>query len=195
MEDTDWQTSTTLLRRVGQFPTDEAAWAAFTRRYGRLVFRWCRQWGLQPADAEDVTQTVFVELAGQMRRFVYNPQGSFRAWLRTVAQRAWARFLGSRRAAIPVSADHLLDEAAGDDLLRYLEAESDRELLELAMARVRSRVQPHTWEAFRRLAFEGQSGTETAAALQMRPGAVFVARSKVQKMLRQEIERLSRDSE
>lgn len=194
-DDSDWQTSTTLLRRVGQSPTDEVAWTAFTDRYGRLLYRWCRQWGLQPADAEDVTQMVFVELARQMQRFVYNPQGSFRAWLRTVAQRAWARFLETRRAAGPTAPLDRLDEAAGDNLIHYLEAESDRELLELAIAQVRRRVQPHTWEAFHRLAFDGQSGAEAAAALNMRIGAVFVARSKVQKMLRQEIDRLNGTSE
>src|SRR5262245_5428098 len=68
----DWQTSTTLLRRLRLTPADETAWAAFVGRYGGLIYRWCREWGLQPADAEDVTQNVLVELSKQMRSFVYD---------------------------------------------------------------------------------------------------------------------------
>lgn len=190
----DFQTSTTLLRRLRQDPTDQAAWNDFVERYGRLIFRWCRQWGLQEADAEDVTQNVLLELARQMRGFVYDPDGSFRAWLKTVAHRSWARFLERRNrpglGGTRTDLDLLRSEAACEDFLRQLEKESDQELLEMATAIVRLRVQEHTWEAFRLLAVEGLSGAETAARLGMQVGAVFVARSKVQKMLREEIRRL-----
>jgi RNA polymerase sigma factor (sigma-70 family) len=142
-----------------------------------------------------VTQTVFVELSKQMRTFQYDHAGSFRGWLRVVARRAWGRFLEGRQRAEATGVEALLQEAAGDELLRELEAESDRELLELASQAVRARVQPHTWEAFRLLALEGRSGADAARELNMRPGAVFVARSKVQKMLRREIERLAQEAE
>ncbi len=195
MADRNWTTSTTLLRRLRQSPADEMAWSAFVERYGRLIYHWCRRWGLQPADAEDVTQTVFVELARQMRRFRYDETGTFRGWLRVVARRTWSRFLTSRSRTILPSLLPFNEDAVGEDLLRQLETESDRELLELASQAVRSRVQPRTWEAFCLLALEGCSGLEAAQRLNMQPGAVFVARSKVQKMLRQEIERLIQESE
>lgn len=195
MAEADWKTSLTLLRRLRQSPADESAWGSFVERYGRLVYRWCRRWGLQPADAEDVTQTVFVELSRQMRTFKYDQTGSFRGWLRVVARRAWGRFLAGRGRAEATGLDVVLHEAACDDLLHELETESDRELLELASQAVRARVRPHTWEAFRLLALEGRSGADAAGELNMRPGAVFVARSKVQKMLRREIERLARETE
>lgn len=191
----DCPTSTTLLRRLRRAPTDEAAWSAFVERYGRLVYHWCRQWGLQEADAEDVTQTVLLELSRQMRTFEYDRQGSFRGWLRTVAQRSWGRFLEARRRGGVTGVEPVLDVAAGEDLLQQLEKESEQELLELAMRRVRARVQPHTWEAFRLLALEQQSGAAVAQELGMKVGAVFVARSKVQKMLRVEIERLTAEEE
>ena len=63
----------------------------------------------------------------------------------------------------------------------------------MAQARVRERIEPHTWEAFRLTALEGKSGAEAAALLQMQVGTVFKAKSKVQQMLREEIERLERD--
>ena len=71
-----------------------------------------------------------------------------------------------------------------------IEREGDRELLEKAMALVRLRVKPHTWEAFRLMAFEGVSGAEVAERLGMKVGTVFVARSKVQRMLQEEMQKL-----
>ena len=45
-------------------------------------------------------------------------------------------------------------------------------------------------DAFRLTALDGLSGAEAAERLGMKPGAVFVARSKVQKMLQEEVQRL-----
>ena len=79
---------------------------------------------------------------------------------------------------------------ARDDLAARLEEAFDLERLEMAQANVRRRVEPHTWEAFRLTAIEGQCGADAAAVLQMQVGTVFKAKSKVQRMLREEIERL-----
>ena len=95
--ETETQTSTTLLRQLRDNPLDGAAWDRFVERYGLLVYRWCRHWGLQEADADDVSQNVLVELLRQMRSFTYDPSGSFRAWLRTVAYRGWCRFVQARQ--------------------------------------------------------------------------------------------------
>jgi RNA polymerase sigma-70 factor (ECF subfamily) len=189
---TDSRTSPTLPGRLHDTPTDQAAWAQFVDRYGRKVYGWCRLWGLQQADAEDVTQNVLVDLARQMRTFDYRPSGSFRAWLRTVAYRAWCDFLESRKAAATGTGDtavlRVLESVeARDDLLRQLAEECDRELLDEAMKRVRLRVEPQTWEAFRLTALERLSGAEVAGRLGVAVTAVFKAKSRVQKMLREEL--------
>jgi len=57
---------------------------------------------LQEADAEDVTQTVLLEVARQMNTFVYDPAGSFRTWLKTIAPRAGIKLIEARR--LPVGA-------------------------------------------------------------------------------------------
>ena len=62
--------------------------------------------------------------------------------------------------------------------------------LSACAARVQRRVEPHTWDAFRLLALEGCSGAEAAGKLGMKVATVFVARSKVQKLLRQELAKL-----
>jgi RNA polymerase sigma-70 factor (ECF subfamily) len=65
-------------------------------------------------------------------------------------------------------------------------------LLEEAMLRVRLRVAPQTWQAFRLTALEGLSGTKAAARIPMRVAQVFVARRRVQRMLRDEVARLGK---
>ena len=79
---------------------------------------------------------------------------------------------------------------AREDLVRRLDEEFDRELLDEAAARVRQRVTPRTWQAFELTAVQGRPGAEAAATLGMKVATVFVARSKVQKMLQEEVGKL-----
>jgi RNA polymerase sigma factor (sigma-70 family) len=187
-----------LLGRLGTDPTDEAAWGAFVSRYGPRVHGWCRQWRLQDADADEVTQVVLVKLAGKMRTFAYDGQRSFRGWLRLLTQHALSDFLACRKRG-PVASgssdvlDCLHSIEARDSLTERLEAEFDLELLEEAMRRVRLRVAPDKWEVFRRTALEGEAGQDVARAVGMKVATVFVVRSKVQKMIREELERLDED--
>jgi RNA polymerase sigma-70 factor (ECF subfamily) len=189
------RTSTTLLGRLRRAPTDQAAWAEFVERYGPKIYGWCRQAKLQETDARDATQDVLVKLAQKMCTFAYYPAGSFRGWLRTLTHHACADLLDSRKRPGTGSGDSRILEllesvAAREDLVKQLDEVFDRELLEEAMARVRLRVEPHTWEAFRLLALEGCSGAQAAAALGMKVATALVAKSKVQKLIRAELRKL-----
>jgi RNA polymerase sigma-70 factor (ECF subfamily) len=177
---------------------DEDAWREFVDFYGRRIYKWCRHWQLQDADAEEVTQRVLLLLLARMREFVYDPSRSFRAWLKTVTHHAWRNLVTSRQLAPTPSGDSqqwesLLTIAARDDLAQRLEREFDRELLEQAMVRVRIRVAPHNWEAFRLTAIDGMEAREVAQRLEMKIANVYAARSNVQRLLREEVERLERD--
>ncbi len=189
------RTSITLLGRVQSDPADQATWNEFVRRYGPCIQRWCRHWNLQEADAEEVAQNVLLKLVEKMRVFRYDPSRSFRAWLKTLTHHAWQDFLASQRRPGAGSGDsamvRLLQEVvAREDLATRLEEEYDRELVEAAMNCVRLRVEDNTWEAFRLMTFEQLSGAEAGARLGMQPSAVFVARSRVQAMIREEVRRL-----
>src|SRR6266550_4020913 len=93
----DAPTSLSLLARLRQAPTDQAAWSEFVNRYGPKIYGWCRRWKLQEADAQDVTQEVVTKLADKMRTFSYDPAGSFSAWLRTLTHHAWHDFIEHRK--------------------------------------------------------------------------------------------------
>ena len=111
---------------------------------------------------------------------------------KTVAHHAWRDFVDSRRHPQPAAGDSQVEELmltleAREDLAQKLEEAFDLELLEAAKVRVRLRVAPHTWEAFRLLALEGLPVAEVAVRVHLQVAMVYVARSKVQKMLQEEI--------
>jgi RNA polymerase sigma-70 factor (ECF subfamily) len=84
----------------------------------------------------------------------------------------------------------LLMLPARDDLVKHLASVFDQEVFEEAMNRCQARVQPQTWEAFRLTALEGMSGADAASQLGMQVAAVFVARSRVMRLLKEEVNRL-----
>lgn len=190
------QTSPTLLGRLRQKPIDQAAWNEVVERYGRRVLGWCRQGGLQEADAEEVTQMVLVRLAERIGTFAYDPAKSFRGWLRTLTRHAWSDFVEARRRGGRGGGGDdsvLYTLPAREDLVARLEEQFDREVLEEATLRVRLRIEPKSWEAFQLLAVEGLSGVETAKRLKRTVAAVYKAKTRVQGMLRDEIARLEGD--
>jgi RNA polymerase sigma-70 factor (ECF subfamily) len=130
-----------------------------------------------------------------MRTFAYDPSRSFRGWLKTVTYRAWKDFVdGCRRSQVATRKNQVWERMqalqARKELVQQLEEVFDYELLELAKLRVRLRVAPRTWEAFRLVTLAGLPVAEVAATVQMQVAMVYVAKSKVQKMLQEEIRKL-----
>jgi RNA polymerase sigma-70 factor (ECF subfamily) len=196
----DSGTRITLLGRLRRDPTNQSAWGEFVEHYGSKIYGWCRKWNLQEADAQDVTQMVLLKLALKMREFSYDPSRSFRAWLKTLTHHAWSDFVESRQRPGRGSGDSQVGDmlqsvTARDDLIKHLEAEFDREILEEAMVRVRLRVAPQTWSAFTLTALEGLSGADAAERIPMQVAQVYIAKRRVQKMLQEEVAKLDQSEE
>jgi RNA polymerase sigma-70 factor (ECF subfamily) len=193
--DCESQTGTTL-RVLLRDPADPQAWKAFVERYTPKVLAWCRQWHLQPADAQDVTQEVLYKLTQHLHRFPYDPaKGHFRGWLKTVARHAWSDLQNGRRRAGWGSGDpriHQLleDQEAPAKLAESLDDEFTLELYEEAKARVQLRVSRTTWRAFELLILQAWSGAKVARHLSMKVAAVYMAKKRVQRMLAEEIQNL-----
>jgi len=193
--DPDGSTHTTLLGRLRSQPADQAAWNAFVDRYGPRIYTWARQRGAQDADAQDVVQMVLVKLADRMRTFEYDRTRSFRGYLRTLTQHAWADLVTARQRVGRGSGDSDVESCldsieARTDLVASLEEAFDLEILEEATARVRLRVSPHVWQAFHLLTAEGLSGAEAAERLGIPVATAFKFKSRVQKLLREVVQSL-----
>ena len=138
---------------------------------------------------------MLVLLSRKLRNFVYDPSQSFRGWLRTVTRHALADYVAEPARRDQGSGDSKVQQVlhgieARTDLVARLEEEFDRELMDEAVARVRLRVEPHNWEAFRLTAWEELSAEAAAKQLGIRVTAVFKAKSRILQLLREEIARL-----
>ena len=187
-------TSTTrisLLNVLRDEPDDDAAWGEFVRVYGPAVVTWCRERGLQHDDALDVTQDVLLRFWRTSKQFDYNPRGRFRNYLEQVARSALVRWTEQAGAPHDQATRSLLEKIPErEDLLARLAEAYDTELVAFAMAEVKTRVRPHTWQAFELLALEHRSGADVAATLNIEVNTAYVARRKVQRMIREIIDRL-----
>lgn len=190
--DTSESTRVTLLHRLNQNPADQMSWAEFVRFYGPIIRGWLVHWGLQEADSQDVTQNVLLRLTAKLPQFKYDPSRSFRGWLKTLTHHAWHDFVTeagyrNRGSGDTSILDQLQSVAAREDLAARVEASFDKELLEVALLRVKERVAPNTWEAFRLAALDGVPPQQVADRLGVRVSQVYLAKHRVQKLVQEEI--------
>jgi RNA polymerase sigma factor (sigma-70 family) len=197
----DGSTSPTLLSDVADWQ-DHPAWVSFRGRYDPLLRRWCHGYGLDDDSIDEVCQRIWIELADRMRTFHYDPNRTFRGWLRRVCESRVVDFLRQRQAFCLHSLDDRDGEPAviasrsamdpdgpdeGDDLLRlFLLGEAEK-----VQAAVRARVKPHTWDAFWLVAVCDWTVERTAKSLGMTHTAVYAARERVARMLCDEGKRVS----
>jgi RNA polymerase sigma factor (sigma-70 family) len=197
-ENSNSRTGTTLLLLLHD-PANPLAWSAFVGRYGPRVYGWCRRWGLQEFDAENVTQDVLVKLVRTLRSFTYDPErGRFRAWLKTLTRRAWTDFLEEERRRGPgvggsAALAQLYALEAQDDMLQSLEKAFDLELWDAAQQQVRQQVSPRDWNIFEQMTRDGRRAGELATQLGMQPTAVLMAKSRVKRKLSDAVRLLEQD--
>ncbi|MDR3637601.1 MAG: sigma-70 family RNA polymerase sigma factor [Isosphaeraceae bacterium] len=176
-----------LLRRVGDW-TDLPAWREFVARYDPLLRRWCRDAGLDDDSVEEACQRIWIELASRMGSFRYDPGLTFRGWLRRFCRCRVIDLLRVRRR--DAERARPLDDAAWLVVQPDEAADGDHSILlreaEQAQAAVRARVDPKTWTAFWRIAVEGWTVGEAAAAGGMSYASAFAARKRVGQKLREE---------
>jgi RNA polymerase sigma-70 factor (ECF subfamily) len=186
-------TSSSLLARVRA--RDEAAWEKLVCLYGPLVYSWCRRAGLQPADAADVGQNVFIAVSKGVDNFRRDREGdSFRAWLFTIARRKICDHWSARGAeAGAADVQKRIEELAVEESsvsAASMPSEDTRALYRRAIELVRAEFEPATWQAFWKVTVEDEPPAEVALALGISRNAVYLAKSHVKRRLREEFDAL-----
>jgi RNA polymerase sigma-70 factor (ECF subfamily) len=160
--------------------------------YYPMVYGWCRQAGLQPDDSSDVCQEVFRGVASGIVNFRREQLGdTFRGWVRRITQR---RIIDHRQR------QQMRPDAVGGDTAqkRWLELvdslteqpsslRSEPHLVRSVLDLVRNEFESRTWDAFWRTAVEGQPVAEVAKELGITANAVYLAKSRVLRRLREEL--------
>jgi RNA polymerase sigma-70 factor (ECF subfamily) len=184
--------STSLL--VNARNGDPRAWERLVSLTTPLVLYWCCR-GVPAADAQDVGQEVFCAVARALGAFRRNrPRDSFRGWLRTITRNKVRDYWKRQRAAGPVGeggsdAQARLQQVAAEESSDDdgpADADEKRLLYRRAVELLESAVDAKTWQAFCRVEIEGRAAAEVAAALGMSVNAVYLAKGRVRKRLREE---------
>lgn len=196
-------TRASLLRRIAD-PNDARSWVEFYGIYKKLVFGFATRFGLPRADAEEVTQDVFNEVAQNISKFESNPErGSFRGWLLNLTRwrvmdraRQQQRHDKHRAPRNPepksdqTSTIERLPDAGAQEPDELWEREWEHRVLETAMERLASRVDARHFQVFELHVAQGWPLARIAKHLEMNPATVYVINYRLKRELKREVARL-----
>jgi RNA polymerase sigma factor (sigma-70 family) len=200
-------TRASLLTRLRDWQ-DQSGWGEFFETYWRLIYNVARGAGLSDADAQEVVQNTFIYLARRMPNFRYDrAQGSFKSWLRTVTRSRIQVFWRRQKPEEVRRQTSLHDQGIAPSLIEnwpdsspdVLDAIWQREweenLLQAALRRVRSKVNSQQLLIFRLATFNKLPLSKVAKKVGVGIAQVYLARHRVAKLLKSEIEQLRRETE
>jgi RNA polymerase sigma-70 factor, ECF subfamily len=171
---------------------DDIAWEDLFRVYRPLIVGWLRHQAIPASDLDDLVQEILMTVVRGLPSFQHSGRpGSFRSWLRTIAHSRSYDYWKSpaRRACAPgdaAAAEALADlEDPDSPLNRFWAEEHDRYVLRCLLEMMELEFEPGTMRAFRRVVLDGVSGAEAAAELATTVAAVYAARSRVLRRLRE----------
>ncbi len=207
MSRSEHDTSPTLLKRAADW-SDRSAWNRMHFRYDALLDRWSRRALDNPTDVGEFKQILWIEIARRLVSFRYDPNRSFRSWLKTLHASRVADFRKSmsraaRRAqryreVAGVGIGDARSEAAEWELPTDTSGIIERniptekaaaERLERARVAVQARFASRSWAIFWAITMEDRSIRETATDFGLTYAATFAAYSRVRNALKLELER------
>jgi RNA polymerase sigma-70 factor (ECF subfamily) len=185
---------------------DGEAWEQIVYLYSPLVDRWCHRRHLNADDIQGIGQDVFVVLFKNLGKFKKDEEkGGFRKWLWTLTTNKINDHLrkvrGEPRAVGGSTAREVFENYPDQPPEPDSESEGGQTprdewmiLLRRALELVKSDFEPQTYEAFRSVVLNEQAPGDVAKALGMKSvGAVYTAKSRVMKRLRELLEQMGED--
>ena len=187
-------TSSSLLVRVKA--KDGEAWRGFVCLYGPLVHRWCIGFGLEHEDAADVAQDVFRTVAESLASFQSDGTGnSFRAWLKTITRtRVVDQNRRNQHETVGVGGSSALARVMAivdvQSALDSSDIEDEKFIERRVIDSVLDSCEEATRQAFLRVVVGGQHPANVALDLGMTSNAVYVAKSRILRKIREEFAQL-----
>jgi RNA polymerase sigma factor (sigma-70 family) len=190
------ETTLSLLERA-RSSSDEEAWRHLIDLYSPLIRNWLSYLGLQLVDQDDLVQEVLVVVVRELPGFRHGGQpGSFRAWLRVLVVNRAREFWRARNHRPLATGDSDFGkmlaqlEEPQNELVCLWDQEHDRHLVRRLLELAEPAFEPATREAFRQVVVEGKKASVVAAELGLSVNAVLLAKSRVLRRLRRELDGL-----
>lgn len=199
-------TRQSLLSRLRDWQDDDG-WREFFDTYWRLIYRVARQAGFDDTTAQDVVQNTFIYLARRMPKFRYDRErGSFKSWLRRVTRSRISVLRRRAESKEPPLPELALEEddakvwesipdQASDALDDIWQREWEENLVKAALRRIRPKVSAQQLMIFELAALGEVPLPQVARKLEVSLMQVYLARHRVGRLFKAEVERLRQETE
>ena len=199
------RTRASLLERLKRDARDDD-WKEFYDLYWRVVYGYAMRLGLNPTDAQDIVQEVFIAVLRRLPALQYDrSRGRFLSWMKKVTRHKVIDAYRRRQARVEGGVQVEPRDGEGDALDRVdapvpgesadpWETEWQNAMLSLALERVRTRVDAATYQAFCLYALQGQSPQQVLEATGLpSANAVYLVRTRMVQYLKEEVERIAEE--
>ena len=171
---------------------DATSWQDLVNLYRPFIVACLRRWKTPAADIDDLSQEILVSVVQYLPSFHHSGQpGSFRSWLRSIVRNRANDFWRRRDTLSAAQRDDAMEavsqlEDPGSGHSREWDREHDRHILRCLLESVEQEFEPSTFQAFRLVAIDGASGVEAARKLGLSVSAIYTAKSRVLRRIRQQ---------
>jgi len=190
-----------LLSRLKDWE-DQESWKEFFDTYWKLVYGVAMKAGLNDAESQDVVQETVLSVAKQMPHFKYNPaSGSFKNWLLLITRRRIADHLRKAYRQPPkyesapddtartATVERVPDQCSLD-LDAIWQEEWRKNLLALALERVRRQVEPKQFQIFDSYVLKQWPVKDVIKILGVTTMQVYLAKHRISSLLKKAVKRL-----
>ena len=182
-------TSESLLIRL-RSSSDSDAWSRFVQLYTPLIFFWARRTGLTQTDAADLVQDVLAIVFQKLATWNYQPEKSFRGWLRVVTLNRFRELARRKKLVFEPLNDAVHDYADSAPLESSWDASYAQQLVFEAMQLLKDEFAPATWDALQQVLISGRSVAEIAKETGVSVWTIYAARTRLLGRLRRELANL-----
>ena len=198
-------TRQSLLERLKNWD-DRGSWQEFFDTYWRLIHNMAVQAGLTEAEAEDVVQETVLSLAKKIGEYKADPSyGSFKSYLLLITRRRIADVFRKRpkgATSSPKSSDETnrtptaerVPDPESLDWQKVWNEKWQRNLMDVAMDRVKERASPKEWLLFHQQVVKEWPAARVAGQYHVSLTAAYVAKYRISKLIKSEVRKLERES-
>jgi RNA polymerase sigma-70 factor (ECF subfamily) len=190
-------TRKSLLTRLKNWE-DQDSWRAFFDTYWKLIYQTAIRSGLSDAEAQDVVQETVFSVCKSIKDFEYDAKhGSFKGWLLRLTQWRITDQIRKRQKKIKSPApqgtstktstiERVIDPA-GLALEAAWDEEWETNLLEVAVERVKRKVNPNDYQIFDLYAVKQWPVSRVARALKVNRAKIYLVKHRIGNLVKKEI--------
>jgi len=178
------RTRASLLRQAAI--GDEVAWMKLDELYRPMLVQWATRARASSLDADESASEVLVTLVDFLSRFEYDPNRSFRSYLRKMLRNELIRL--SKKKLVTQDDSHLrnliVDEDSQQSLIDLLISQEEQLKVPTVLLATRKRLKKKsTWLSWEMTEMQGKRAKDVASELGIPVANVYVNRQRVVEMI------------